>query len=282
MKLEINNKSINNLFSETHCDPPFSPKLWLGTFSMYAKNKIIAVISPPKSGSTYVTNVIHKHANIPFKRLCYAYSSNEHDLYLPALMTAKITNGVSQLHMKATPHNIQLMKSFEIKGIILIRNIFDALVSFNRDIKIKLNAGHLDSGIHGYSFVWLNQNLKKLSEEELTNYCIDFYVPWYLNFITSWSNYKKDYQYLFIRYEKLFKNKIDTFTEIMKHINENTSISSEILTKDYLKDKKTISSTSSSTSSGYKTLSKLQIDKIKEKFNYFETKKIEEYLEYKE
>ena len=50
MKFEISKKSISNLFSETHCDPPFTPKLWSGTFSKYEKTKIIAVISTPKSG----------------------------------------------------------------------------------------------------------------------------------------------------------------------------------------------------------------------------------------
>ena len=281
MKFEISKKSISNLFSETHCDPPFTPKLWSGTFSKYEKTKIIAVISTPKSGSTYVTNVISNHTNIPFKRLCYAYSSNEHDLYLPALMTAKTTGGVSQLHMRASPHNIQLIKSFEIKGIVMVRNIFDALVSFSRDIKKKLNADYLGSGIYGYSFIWLNQDLKNMSDEELINYCIDFYVPWYLNFIVSWSNHKKDSQFLFIRYETLLKNKLNTFQKIMGHIGENTKISDEILKKNYLQNEKTISGIESAISSGYDNLSNKQIKKIKDKFNYFETKNIEEYLEYK-
>ena len=67
----------------------------------------------------------------------------------------------------------------------------------------------------------------------------------------------------------------------MGHIGENTKISDEILKKNYLQNEKTISGTKSAISSGYDNLSNKQIKKIKDKFNYFETKNIEEYLEYK-
>ena len=276
--ININKKAILNLFNETHKNPPFSPKIWSGTFSEYSNTNVVAVLATPKSGSTYITNVIINHANIPFKRLCYAYSSNEHDLYLPALMTAKATGGVSQLHMRATPHNVQLMNSFDIKGIILVRNIFDAVVSFRRDIQKKLNANHLGLGVTGYSFVWLNKELNKLSEEELTDYCIDFYVPWYLNFILSWENYRNNKRYLFVRYEELMENKSSTVAKIMKHIGEKEFVNKKILERDYLKNSAHISGTRSAIGSGYDTLTEIQVEKIKKKFNYFDFQNLEEYL----
>ena len=87
-------------------------------------NNIFAVVSTPKSGSTFLSNVLSKSLNLPYIPLCYAYSSNEHDLYLPSLVVAASNGAVSQLHMKGTPHNVQLLNFFGIKPIVLTRNIF--------------------------------------------------------------------------------------------------------------------------------------------------------------
>ena len=61
------------------------------------KNNIIAVCAMPKSGSTFLSNVLKLTLQKQYVPICFAYSSNEHDLYLPAMLAAQSIGAVSQL-----------------------------------------------------------------------------------------------------------------------------------------------------------------------------------------
>lgn len=259
-----------NLLNDTHGKRAFSDQKWQGTLAAYSANKIVAVIASPKSGSTYVSNVIARHCKLPSRRLCYAYASNEHDLYLPALVTAKITGGVSQLHMRATPHNLQLIKAFDVKCIVLTRNIFDTLASFQRDIKKKLSAQIPGQGLLGYSFVWLIPQLLTLSDEQLMDYCIDFYVPWYLNFLASWNQFRNDERICFLRYETLMENKPAAFARIFELLGYDSNVSPDLLARNFLENNKNISATGGKTGYGLDVLTAKQRTAIETKFCYFD------------
>lgn len=234
----------------------------------FAENKVVAVIATPKSGSTFVTNVIRQHGKLPARRLCYAYSSNEHELYVPALVTAKITGGVSQLHMRGTPHNLQLIQAFNIRSIILTRNVFDALASFREDVRKKLSVEGLGRGIAGYSFVWLTPDLLKLSDEELMDYCIDFYVPWYINFILSWQQCTRDPRFLFLRYESLMADKAGAFARITQLIGLPPDVPPELLDRNYLAGHSGIAATGGKTGYGLDLLLPRQKQAIEAKLRY--------------
>jgi len=186
--------------------------------SAFIKNKstIFAIIATPKSGSTFLCNALVHTLNLPYLPLCYAYSSNEHDLYLPALVTATINGCVSQLHMKGTPHNAQLLNLFKIKPVILTRNIFDSIESLARDLRFKCEMGNLGEGVYGYSFTWLTDDIAGLSDEKLIDFVIEFAAPWYVNQYVSWQSLARKGQItpLFVRYEDMMRNK----ETVLKHI----------------------------------------------------------------
>ena len=50
-----------------------------------AAHPMIVVAAAPKSGSTFLVQTLIKITGLLGVRLCAAYSTNEHDLYLPAL-----------------------------------------------------------------------------------------------------------------------------------------------------------------------------------------------------
>ena len=80
--------------------------------------QMIVVAAAPKSGSTFLVNTLMQLTGLRGFRLCAAYSTNEHDLYLPALCLMNSSGCVSQLHMKGTFHNAALMRTFGIRPII--------------------------------------------------------------------------------------------------------------------------------------------------------------------
>ena len=55
-------------------------------YQLSGKDKpMIVVAAAPRTGSTFLTNVLKKVTKLQRFRLCSGYSTNEHDLYLPAL-----------------------------------------------------------------------------------------------------------------------------------------------------------------------------------------------------
>ncbi len=236
------------------------------------RDKIFAVVATPKSGSTYLSNVLCQSLKLPYIPLCYAYSSNEHDLYLPALIAASVNGGVSQLHMKGTPHNVQLLNFFDIRPIVLTRNIFDSVESLARDLRKKHTLDQLGQGVHGYSFTWLTKDIANLSDEQLIDFVIDFALPWYVNFYVSWQGLadKGIVSPLFMRYEDLMSNKQEEVSKIIRQIsNATVDLDASVLEKNYIPDSSGISRGTGRPGTGLERLSTSQVDAIKRRLSYY-------------
>lgn len=233
---------------------------------------VFAVVATPKSGSTFLSNVLAKSQGLPDIRLCYAYSSNEQDLYLPALVTAASTGAVSQMHMKATPHNVQLLNFFGIRPIVLTRNIFDSVESLARDLRKKLFSPTLGKGVDGYSFTWLTQDISDLNDEQLIDFVIDFALPWYVNFYVSWRSFANEgiINPLFLRYEDLMKDKKKEVTRIIEEIAvDPIELDTSILEKNYIAESLAISRGTGESGLGINRLTSSQINAVKKLLAYY-------------
>jgi len=149
-------------------------------------NPMIVVAAAPKSGSTFLANTLRAVTRLRNFRLCAAYATNEHDLYLPALCLMSRYGCVSQLHMKGTFHNAVLMRTFGIRPVILVRRIDDIVVSLQHDLKRKAQRPTVGTGQEGYSFVWQDACTRELNDARRLDFIIDLAVPWFVNFYVSW------------------------------------------------------------------------------------------------
>jgi hypothetical protein len=162
------------------------PSTQLAALAKDRKRPPVVIAAAPKSGSTYLANTLrHITGLLPF-RLSSAYSTNEHDLFLPALCLANANSCISKLHIKGSYHNAALMRTFGIKPILLVRRIEDTVFSLVHDLRRKAQVPQSATGEEGYSFVWLDENTKNLSDERLLDLVIDLAVPWFVNFYVSW------------------------------------------------------------------------------------------------
>ena len=162
------------------------PTTQVAALAKERKRPLVVIAAAPKSGSTYLANTLrHITGLLPF-RLSSAYSTNEHDLFLPALCLANANGCISKLHIKGSYHNAALMRTFDIKPILLVRRIEDTVFSLVHDLRRKAQVPQSATGEEGYSFVWLDENTKNLSDEGLLDLVIDLAVPWFVNFYVSW------------------------------------------------------------------------------------------------
>jgi hypothetical protein len=232
-----------------------------------ASRPLIVVAGAPKAGSTFLVNTLIRITGLRWFRLCAAYSTNEHDLYLPALCLMNHYGCVSQLHMKGTFHNAALMRTFGIRPIILVRRIEDIVVSLQHDLREKCQRESLGTGRSGYSFVWQDQSTKELSDERLLDMIIDLAVPWFVNFYVSWYRLCEQgaVDALWVTYEELFGDKEKTVRQVLDFLGlrYTAGIDPGILSRKYRTFR------DGSVGQGALTLTTEQQRRLLERFSYY-------------
>jgi hypothetical protein len=230
---------------------------------------VCAVAAAPKSGGTFLAATLVTLTGLPYMRLCAAYSTNEHDLYLPALYLSSRNGCVSHLHMKGTFHNARLMRRFGIKPILLVRRIEDIVVSLQHDLKQKALSPLSASGAEGYSFVWLDQWAKDMSEERRLDMIIDLAVPWFVNFYVSWYRLCEQGKVdaLWLTYEQMFANTESTLRQVLQFLGFGTvgPIDPALLRRRYATFR------DGRVGQGAETLSAAQRARIQALFSYYPT-----------
>jgi len=232
-----------------------------------AEKPLIVVAAAPKAGSTFLVNTLIRITRLRGFRLCAAYSTNEHDLYLPALCLMSPYGCVSQLHMKGTYHNAALMRTFGIRPIILVRRIEDIVVSLQHDLREKAQKRSVGTGRVGYSFVWQDQATKDLSDERLLDMIIDLALPWFVNFYVSWHRLCEQgaVDALWVNYEELFADKEKTVRRVLDFLGVRyaAAIDPAILSRKYRTFR------DGSVGQGAVTLTAEQQRRLRERFSYY-------------
>lgn len=167
----------------------------------------IFVACVPKSGSTFLKNVLLKITGYRDAFVAYTPAQFEQDLYLPAVVNTAHADTVTQQHARATDANIQLMQAFEIRPVVLVRNVFDAVISL---------LDFYDGGAFANTF--FREDYQALDDTTRIDLLIDNLVPWYFQFVASWSLVEKRYQLdvFWLSYEELIKNKPASVTKVLK------------------------------------------------------------------
>ncbi|GAB4284895.1 MAG: hypothetical protein Kow0068_10100 [Marinilabiliales bacterium] len=81
-------------------------------------------------GLLILPRIISEVTGIKPHRVVYQFLRNEQDIYLPAMIDAVLfKNFITQQHTRATQPNLKILNDYKIRPIILVRNIFDVVIS---------------------------------------------------------------------------------------------------------------------------------------------------------
>lgn len=237
---------------------------------------IIVVAAAPRTGSTFLFNTLMEVTKLTQFRLSSGYSTNEHDLYLPALCMMNNCGCVSQMHMKGTFHNASLINRFKIRQIILVRNIYDIVVSLLEELRKKEEHTGYHNGQDGFSFLWLDRATKNMDDESLIDMIIDLAIPWYVNFYVSWYRLTEQniVNPIWVNYEDMMNDKKNTIVSILNFFDFpfNGEINSTILNEKYSTYNK------GNSGRGNILLSDERKSRIKEKFSYYKDVNFDRYF----
>lgn len=184
-------------------------------------NTNILVACFPKSGSTYLIKLLSKVTRFPPAHLVQFYGQNEQDLFEHKIQHYYNSNNIIHQHVKGTNNNVMLMKKYNIKPVIQVRNIFDVIPSIH---------DHIENEDHRIVMSHVHKEYFDFSIEEKFDFLINMQLPWYFSFYISWKEASKDIETLWITYDQLFSDQLGSITNILKYhnltVDEDTIISS--------------------------------------------------------
>ncbi len=167
----------------------------------------IFITCSPKSGSTFLKNVLVGVTKFRDVFSVFAALQNEHELDMPQLARFGDINTVTQQHARASEANIQLMQAFGIRPVILVRNIFDTTMSL------------LDFYRKGFTFstFFERDEFRTFDEEQQIDLLIEFAIPWYFQFVASWQRAEREkrLEVLWLTYEEMIADKAATVERIL-------------------------------------------------------------------
>jgi hypothetical protein len=167
----------------------------------------IFIACAPKSGSTFLKNLLVNLSGYGDAFMVFSPGQFEQELYLPTLCETAHLDTVTQQHARASDANLHLMQAFGIKPVVLVRNIFDSVISL---------LDFYDDGAFRNSY--FRGGWPSLDRETKTDLIIDNLVPWYFQFVASWDLAGKqgrvDIEWL--TYESLIADKTSSVLRILK------------------------------------------------------------------
>ena len=88
------------------------------------------LVALPKSSSTFCTQVLaHLLRAEVYKDIVVQDRFTPKDLQVASIVNRRDRVTVSQVHLVATGANLRILKNFRIPAVILLRNLFDVVVS---------------------------------------------------------------------------------------------------------------------------------------------------------
>lgn len=162
----------------------------------------------PKSGSTYLTTLMRELTGFPFNVPVQFTGPNEQDILETKFALMCEGNSVTQQHVKATRYNLSILKKHGVKPVVLVRNIYDTLVSW-RD--------HIEQRTAGVPTGYVHKEYFTMTEEERFRYLIRVHLPWHFSFFVSWREAGPNMPVLWITYEQLFSDQVATVKRIIEY-----------------------------------------------------------------
>ena len=161
----------------------------------------------PKSASTFLKNLLLRLTGYRDLFAVYAAGQTEHEIYLPTLCEHADSNTVTQQHCRASDANVHLMQAFGIRPVVLVRNIFDSVMS----LLDFYNGGAFKSS-------YFRADWPTLDEETKIDLLIENVIPWYFQFVGSWDLAEKQQrlEVHWLSYEEFIADKCSAVLKILR------------------------------------------------------------------
>jgi Sulfotransferase domain len=167
----------------------------------------IFIACVPKSASTFLKNLLVNVTGYRDLFTVYAAGQSEHEIYMPTLREYAHLDTVTQQHCRASDANVHLMQAFGIRPVVLVRNIFDSVMSL---------VDFYNKGAFQTSYA--RADWPALDEETRIDLLIENVIPWYFQFVASWdlAEKQKRLDVHWLSYEELVADKPSSVLKVLQ------------------------------------------------------------------
>lgn len=145
---------------------------------MGVRGKTIFIACFPKSGSTFLMELLCEVTGFLRPHLVYSYERSDQNIYLPALVDVCNKKSIIQQHARATHAHINFIDQYKLTPVILTRNIFDVIVSL---------VDYFDTSMDPKMFVcYTAPEYASMTRRDKIAMMVELAAPWYFNFYAGW------------------------------------------------------------------------------------------------
>lgn len=185
-------------------------------FKKHKRSNYILVSCLPKSGSTFLSKMLSQILDFDYATFVSYHGRIEQDLYEPKLIDEYGKGFIIHQHLRAGTRHLELIKKYDLKVIVLTRNIYDIIVSFYDHI-------HNENPI--WFMIYVDQNFFDLESTIKMDMVIDFLTPWIINYYVSWMKLDQNNScnIYWLTYEEFIPNKKEHLNKIIQHCGYSTN-----------------------------------------------------------
>ena len=178
--------------------------------------KTAVLFAMPKSASLFTIQLLASSLNYMNHQIGFNEGSGE--IYYPRMVLAATahSNTISHCHSQPYSNVVQIIDNFNIKPIVLYRNLPDVIAS-RKDMLVK------DKGAKDFLPQEAISNFLNSSEDDQLQVTIDLFADQYINFYQSWVEQKERLSPLFIRYEDVVEDKNKVVQQVAYKLGETVS-----------------------------------------------------------
>jgi hypothetical protein len=167
----------------------------------------------PKSGSSYLSALVGNLPGFSVESYVPYYGRREQELSEALIESKKhVEKQVSQHHVRASGYTTHLIELYGLTPIVLVRNIYDAIVSLS---------DHMANESPVFPSGYFDDRIAGLAVEDRINAVIDLAVPWYINFYVSWWHARPG---AIVTYEDLILGGPERQTEYLQSVGVDTDL----------------------------------------------------------
>lgn len=184
----VSAESFQAIFEMPRPDGGFDGQTRLHLRRLGHKRPLVLLAFPPKAAGTFLREAALRAVNGQLVRLVHAQGGRDGQIYMPTLiayyhgaMPDRVL--VGHVHMQALPANIQMLETFDIRPVIMVRAIPDMLASYWDMLEVDPVAR--TEGLN----CLIPPNFLEMSRAAKADFMVDIMGPWYASYFATWMAY---------------------------------------------------------------------------------------------
>ena len=196
-------------------------KLSNGQRLNYIENKLfpadrILLACMQKSGSTYMATLFSCLPKFYQESFVPNYGGREQEIceYTINNLISQKNNIIAQQHVRYSIATERIIATFDLKVIVLVRDIFDVVLS---------TYDHCINESCIFPMAMVPSDFAHWEKDKAYEFIIDMIIPWYFNFYVSWVTCTIKEKIIYISYDDFMQNKRLKMTDMCRELKISVS-----------------------------------------------------------